>query len=112
MTAARRAVEPELPAGVPEPMEVADLLGELVRGVLAAAAPEGVDDPSFAVVTDGPGGGAYYEHAAVAAALDVPLVTVADLASRGDRLEARLEDGRRRPVHVVYRRSDEDRLRD
>src|SRR3954447_1084359 len=112
MTAARRAVEPELPCGVAEPMEVADLLGDLVRGVLAAAAPEGVDEPSFVVVTDGPGGGAYYEHAAVAAALDVPLVTVADLTSRGDRLEARLEDGRRRPVDVVYRRSDEDRLRD
>jgi uncharacterized circularly permuted ATP-grasp superfamily protein len=111
MTAARRAVEPELPAGVPEPMEVADLLGELVRGVLAAAAPEDVDEPSFVVVTDGPGGGAYYEHAAVAAALGVPLVTVADLAPRGDRLEARLEDGRRRPVDVVYRRSD-DGLRD
>jgi uncharacterized circularly permuted ATP-grasp superfamily protein len=112
MTAARRAVEAELPPGVPEPMEVADLLGELVRSVLAAAAPEGVDEPSFAVLTDGADGGAYYEHAAVAAALGVPLVTVADLAHRGDRLEARDEDGRRRPVDVVYRRSDEDRLRD
>jgi len=44
--------------------------------VLAAAAPEGVDEPSCAVVTDGPGGGAYYEHAAVAAALGVPLVAI------------------------------------
>src|SRR4051794_14521156 len=112
MTAARRAVERELPAGVPEPMEVADLLGELVRGVLAAAAPQGVDEPSFAVVSDGPGGGAYYEHTAVAAALGVPLVTLADLAPRGNRLEVRLADGRRRPVDVVYRRSDDERLRD
>jgi uncharacterized circularly permuted ATP-grasp superfamily protein len=112
MTAARRAVEPELPAGIPEPMEVANLLGDLVRGVLAAAAPDGVDEPSFAVVTDGPGSGAYYEHAAAAAALVCPLVTVDDLVRRGDRLAARREDGRLVPVDVVYRRSDEDRVRD
>jgi uncharacterized circularly permuted ATP-grasp superfamily protein len=112
MTAARRAVAAELPSGVPEPMEVADLLGELARGVLAAAAPAGVDEPSAVVLTDGPDAGAYYEHVAVAAALDVPLVAVADLAPRADRLEARLADGRRRPVDVVYRRCDDDRLRD
>jgi len=112
MTAARRAVEAELPDGVPEPLEVPALLGELVRGVLAAAAPDGVEEPSFAVLTDGAGGGASYEHAAVAAALDAPLVTVADLVRRGERLEARLEDGGRRPVDVVYRRTDDDRLRD
>jgi uncharacterized circularly permuted ATP-grasp superfamily protein len=111
LTVARRAVAAELPAGVPEPIEVPELLGELVRGVLAAAAPDGVDEPSVAVLTDGPRSGAYYEHAAVARALGVPLVTAADLTPRGDRLEARVEDGRRRRVDVVYRRSDGDRLR-
>jgi uncharacterized circularly permuted ATP-grasp superfamily protein len=112
MTAARRAVAAELLPGVPEPMEVAELLGELVRGVLDAAAPDGAGEPSVVVLTDGPGSGAYYEHAAVARALGVPLVTLEDLEPRGDRLEARLDDGRRRPVDVVYRRSNEDRLRD
>jgi uncharacterized circularly permuted ATP-grasp superfamily protein len=111
MTAARRAVAAELPAGVPEPMEVAELLGDLTRGVLVAAAPDGAGEPSVVVLTDGPSGGAYYEHATVARALGVPLVTAADLAPRGDRLEARLEDGRRHPVDVVYRRTDDDRLR-
>jgi len=111
MTAARRAVAAELPPGVPEPMEVAELLGELVRGVLAAAAPDGAGEPSVVVLTDGPGSGAHYEHAAVARALGVPLVTLEELEPRGDRLEARLDDGRRRTVDVVYRRSDEDRLR-
>jgi uncharacterized circularly permuted ATP-grasp superfamily protein len=42
----------------------------------------------------------------------VPVVTLADLERRGDHLEVRLDDGRRRPVEVVYRRCEEDRLRD
>jgi uncharacterized circularly permuted ATP-grasp superfamily protein len=113
MTAARRAVEASLPAGVPEPMEVSDLLTDLVRGVLAAAAPEGSGgEPSVVVLSDGPGGGAHWEHAAVASALGVPLVEPGDLIRRGDRVEARLDDGRRRAVDVVYRRNGADRLHD
>jgi uncharacterized circularly permuted ATP-grasp superfamily protein len=110
--AARRAVEPELPAGVPEPMAVEDLIYEMLAGVLRAAAPEVGGEVSTIVLSDGPGGGAYYEHAEAARRLGVPIVTLANLERRGDRLEARLEDGRRRPVHVVYRRCNEDRLRD
>jgi uncharacterized circularly permuted ATP-grasp superfamily protein len=110
--AARRAVEPELPAGVPEPMAGPDLVYELLAGVLAAAAPDGAGEGSTVVLSDGPGGGAYYEHAEVARRLDIPIVTPADLERRGDRLEMRLEDAGRRPVRVVYRRCNEDRLRD
>jgi uncharacterized circularly permuted ATP-grasp superfamily protein len=93
-------------------VEGAELLGELVGGVLAAAAPEGVAEPFVVVLSDGPGGSAYYEHATAAAALGVPIVTLADLERRGERLEARLADGGRRTVDVVYRRCDEERLRD
>jgi uncharacterized circularly permuted ATP-grasp superfamily protein len=110
--AARRAVEPELPAGVPEPMAGPDLVYELLAGVLAAAAPDGAGEGSTVVLSDGPGGGAYYEHAEVARRLDIAIVTPADLERRGDRLEMRLEDAGRRPVRVVYRRCNEDRLRD
>jgi uncharacterized circularly permuted ATP-grasp superfamily protein len=110
--AARRAVEPELPADVPEPMAGPDLVYEMLEGVLAAATPDRASEGTTIVLSDGPGGSAYYEHAAAARRLGVPLVTPADLERHGDRLEARLEDGSRRPVHVVYRRCDEDRVRD
>jgi uncharacterized circularly permuted ATP-grasp superfamily protein len=89
-----------------------DLVYELLAGVLAAAAPDGAGEASTVVLSDGPGGGAYYEHAEVARRLGVPVVTLADLERRGDGLEVRLEDSSRRPVHVVYRRCNEDRLRD
>jgi uncharacterized circularly permuted ATP-grasp superfamily protein len=109
--AARRAILPELPAGAPEPVAIAEALSDLVGGVLLAAA-NGRGDPPFAVVlSDGGAGSAAYEHAETARALDAPLVTLADLEHHGGRLEARLADGRRRPVDVVYRRCDDDRLR-
>src|SRR4051812_30064339 len=92
--AARSAVEPELPDGVPEPMAVPDLVDEMLAGVLAAAAPDVAGEVSTIVLSDGPGGGAYYEHAEAARRLGVPLVTPADLVRCGDRLEVRLEDGR------------------
>jgi uncharacterized circularly permuted ATP-grasp superfamily protein len=110
--AARRAVEAELPPGVPEPMAVPELLYEMLAGVLAAAAPDVAGEGLTVVLSDGPNGSAYYEHAEAARRLGVPIVTPADCERRGDRLEVRLEDGRRRPVRVVYRRCNEDRVRD
>jgi uncharacterized circularly permuted ATP-grasp superfamily protein len=110
--AARRAVLPAFAGLVPEPEPLSERLFELAGGVLRAAAPAGADEPSIVVLSDGPSGAAWYEHAEVGAQLGVPVVTVADLERRGDRLEMRDEDGRRRPVDVVYRRSDEDRIRD
>jgi uncharacterized circularly permuted ATP-grasp superfamily protein len=109
--AARHAVEPALPPGAPEPLAVPELAYELLAGVLAAAAPDAEREPSIVVLSDGPGGGAYYEHAEAARRLGAPLVTLDDLERRGGRLDARLEDGSRRPVDVVYRRCNEDRLR-
>jgi carboxylate-amine ligase len=63
------------------------------------------------LLSDGPSNSAWWEHETIARRLGVPIVTLADLEPRGNRLEARL-DGRRRPVDVVYRRTDQDRLRD
>jgi uncharacterized circularly permuted ATP-grasp superfamily protein len=110
--AARRAVEPTLPAGTAEPLVLSDLLTGLLAGVVRGAAPAGAGDPCAVVLSDGPGRGAFWEHAEAARRLGVPVVTLAELERRGDRLEVRLEDGRRRPVDVVYRRCNEDRLRD
>ncbi|MBA3261677.1 MAG: circularly permuted type 2 ATP-grasp protein [Thermoleophilaceae bacterium] len=79
----------------------------LLERTLAAVAPEG----ALVLLSDGPANTAWYEHRRIATELGIPLVTLGDLdASRG-RLHA-LIDGRRRPVDVVYRRTDEDRMTD
>jgi uncharacterized circularly permuted ATP-grasp superfamily protein len=80
---------------------------EALGRALRAAAPEGVDDPEVALLSDGPSNSAWWEHLWIARELDIPVVTVEDLRFRGGRLFAG-----ERPVDVLYRRTDEDRLRD
>jgi uncharacterized circularly permuted ATP-grasp superfamily protein len=84
---------------------------DTIAETLWSAAPEGVDDPSIVVLSDGPSNSAWYEHERMARALAVPIVTCAELSVSGDRLSARV-NGRRVPVDVVYRRTNEDRLED
>jgi uncharacterized circularly permuted ATP-grasp superfamily protein len=83
-------------------------LGEALR---AAALPSAHADPLVILLSDGEHNSAFYEHAAIARALDLPLVLSRQLSVRGGRLLARLPEGER-PVDVVYRRTDEDRLED
>ncbi|HWE09118.1 MAG TPA: circularly permuted type 2 ATP-grasp protein [Solirubrobacteraceae bacterium] len=64
------------------------------------------------ILTDGPANVAHTEHERAAARIGVPLVTLDQLIADGDRLWARLSGGEVRPVDVVYRRCDEDRVRD
>jgi uncharacterized circularly permuted ATP-grasp superfamily protein len=79
------------PAAPPLPL---DDLTTLLGDTLAAAA--GKDAPRAAVLTDGPDNSAYWEHAWIARALDVPLV-------EPDELD--LDS-----VDVVYRRTNDDRV--
>ena len=59
------------------------------------------------MLSDGPSNTAWFEHRWIAGELDIPLVTLDDLEVSRGRLHA---SGR--PVDVVYRRTDEDRLTD
>jgi uncharacterized circularly permuted ATP-grasp superfamily protein len=111
--AAREALGDALPGGFPEPRPVDPIAYELLDGVMRAAAPAACrGDPSVVVLTDGPDNVAHYEHAQAARRLDAPLATLADLVRDGDRLRVRLADGSTRSVDVVYRRTNEDRVRD
>ncbi len=83
-------------------------LGEGLRAAAPAAAGE---DPTVVLLSDGQLNSAFYEHATIAAYLGLPLVLLDQLSVRGGRLYARLPGGER-AVDVVYRRTDEDRLRD
>ncbi len=106
--AARAALEAVLPVAAP-PMDdigrAVDALGE----ALADAAPGQRPDARVVVLSEGPEAAGWYEHARLASALGIPVVTADDLERRGTELYVR-SDGL--PVDVVYQRTDEDRLTD
>ena len=107
---AREAMDEVLPFE-PPPRLLDPPLHELLGETLRSCAPDGGGDPSIVLLSDGPENSAWWEHRRLAAGLGIPVVTGADLEQRGGGLVARL-DGRPAPVDVVYRRTDEDRLRD
>jgi uncharacterized circularly permuted ATP-grasp superfamily protein len=76
---------------------------------LRAAAPEAVSDPTVVVLTPGVYNAAYFEHALLARLMGVELVEGRDLVCAGNRVRMRTTQGER-PVHVVYRRVDDDFL--
>jgi uncharacterized circularly permuted ATP-grasp superfamily protein len=113
LLAARRALSDLLPGGIPRPRPVEPLTFELIdRALRAAKPPNAGEDPCMVVLTDGEDNVAIYEHTLAASALGLPLVTLADLERDGGGLRVRLGDGASRRVDVVYRRTDEDRIRD
>ena len=76
LVAARRALAAVLPPGPPRPRPVDPVIYELLGGALRAAAPASAGpDPLIVLVSDGPGNVAYYEHACIAHALGIALVT-------------------------------------
>lgn len=76
---------------------------------LRAAAPEGITDPCVVVLTPGVYNAAYFEHALLARLMGVELVEGRDLVCSGNRVSMRTTQGER-PVHVVYRRVDDEFL--
>jgi uncharacterized circularly permuted ATP-grasp superfamily protein len=78
-------------------------------GALRAAAPEGVTDPCVVVLTPGVYNAAYFEHALLARLMGVELVEGRDLVCSANRVKMRTTQGER-PVHVVYRRIDDEYL--
>ncbi len=82
-----------------------------LRGAFAEAAPPAcAGTPRIAVLSGGETESSWFEHAALADALGVPLVRAGDLWPRADGGVAIAVDGERRPVDVLYRRFDEGGL--
>jgi uncharacterized circularly permuted ATP-grasp superfamily protein len=84
---------------------------ELLGAALRAAAPDGVAEPFVVQVSDGPENPAWYEHQVVSQRLGIPLAGLDDLEVVDGGLVACIDD-ERRPVDVVYRRTNEERLVD
>ncbi len=76
---------------------------------LRASAPPGVREPVVVVLTPGVYNAAYFEHALLARLMGVELVEGRDLICSGNRVRMRTTQGER-PVHVVYRRIDDEYL--
>jgi uncharacterized circularly permuted ATP-grasp superfamily protein len=109
--AARVAVDRCLDIPPPPGRLDPDQTFEVLRDALRASAPAAVDEPQLALLSDGPSNSAWYEHQALARELGIPVVLPHDLSVRGGRVRGRLDDGRMHELHVIYRRTDEDRLR-
>jgi uncharacterized circularly permuted ATP-grasp superfamily protein len=108
--AARRAVEMGFPLAPKRRLALDPSFEPLKRALVEAAG--GVEDPRIAVLTDGRSNSAWWEHRTLARRLGVAIVTPEKLRLSGGRLCVALPSGRLRPLDVIYRRTDEDRLRD
>ena len=105
--AVREAVEPELDVSL-RPRRI-DGYAELLGAAIRAAAPDGRDEPSAAILSDGPESGAWYEHLRFGRELGMPVVTPDELETERGRLFAR-RGREREQLDVIYRRLDDDRL--
>jgi uncharacterized circularly permuted ATP-grasp superfamily protein len=105
--AAMGRVLPELFWGQPIQM-VTDYPAHLIHA-LRRAAPAGVHDPTVVVLTPGVHNSAFYEHALLARLMGVHLVEGRDLVCHGTDVFLRTTEGEV-PVHVIYRRIDDDYL--
>src|SRR5215813_6133949 len=106
----RRALSQTLPSLFAEArVHPVDDYPARLRAALRAAAPESVADPCVVVLTPGVYNAAYFEHALLARLMGVELVEGRDLHCAGNRVRMRTTQGDR-PVHVVYRRVDDEFL--
>jgi uncharacterized circularly permuted ATP-grasp superfamily protein len=102
-----KRVLPDLFAGYPvRPVE--GYVHELLRH-LRWLAPRGVDDPNVVLLTPGINNAAYFEHLYLAKQMGVELVEGSDLVVDDDQVFMRTTRGLR-PVHVIYRRIDDEWL--
>ncbi len=110
--AAREVTDARLPVAPPPARRGLDALDAL-GAALRAAAPDGRDDPSVVLLSDGPSSSAWYEHRELGRRLDIPVCGLGDLSVRAGTLHARVSDSV--PAHrvdVLYRRTDIESLTD
>lgn len=110
--AARTAVDAFVPLQPPAERRDIAYAVELLSKVIAEAAPEGASDPSVALISEGDENGAWYEHAALAERLGIPIIHPDDLEVRGDRLYGASAGGRSVELDVIYLRDAVAKLRD
>ncbi|MFT4048788.1 MAG: circularly permuted type 2 ATP-grasp protein [Solirubrobacterales bacterium] len=111
--AARQMSDAAVPfTGGQQKLPAGDEVFAEISAALHAAAPESAgDEPAIALVTDGPTSAAWFEHKRIADALDIYLFALDQLENHGGAVYGRDDDGLLKPIDVIYRRTDLDRLR-
>jgi uncharacterized circularly permuted ATP-grasp superfamily protein len=107
LLATRRATKAHVRVDQPR-RPIRGALANLLSDVLSSARPDPDDDAAVVVLSDGSSNDAHFEHRVLAELAGVPIVQPQDVRVEGGRLVLR---GSGRPVGVVYRRTDTDRLR-
>ncbi|SDR76670.1 Uncharacterized conserved protein, circularly permuted ATPgrasp superfamily [Opitutus sp. GAS368] len=106
----RRALKRTFPeifeAGGVRPVE--NYAAELLK-VLNFSAPAGVAEPTVVLLTPGAYNSAYFEHTYLARQMGIEIVEGRDLLVRDQHVYMRTTKGLQ-PVHVIYRRIDDDFL--
>ncbi len=77
--------------------------------LLTYLAPEHVPEPTVVLLTPGVFNSAYFEHSFLARQMGIEIVEGSDLVVEDDKVYMRRTDGLA-PVHVIYRRIDDDFL--
>lgn len=77
--------------------------------MLSHIAPRGVAEPNVVLLTPGAYNSAYFEHTYLARQMGIPIVEGRDLIVRDQHVFMRTTKGLE-PVHVIYRRIDDDFL--
>jgi uncharacterized circularly permuted ATP-grasp superfamily protein len=109
--ATREVLDAHLPSSGLSVRPLDDAFATLAEALRCAAPESAGEEPTVVLLSDGKGNSALYEHITIADQIGVPLVLAEQLSVRGGRLFAQLP-GEELAVDVVYRRTDEDRLRD
>ncbi len=86
-----------------------DNYGLQLLGAMRAIAPSGIAEPGIVLLSPGTYNSAFFEHVFLAREMGVPLVEGRDLTVEDDRVFMRTTGGLS-PVHVIYRRIDDDFL--
>ena len=94
-----------------EGMHIADVdeYGGRLAYALRSVAPKGVSSPTVALLSPGIYNSAYFEHVFLAREMGAPLVEGQDLIVEKDKVYMKTTGGLE-PVHVIYRRIDDDFL--
>lgn len=87
---------------------VANYTDALLKTLLHTA-PAGVAEPTVVLLTPGPHNSAYFEHTYLARQMGIEIVEGRDLVVSDSRVYMRTTKGLQ-PVHVIYRRIDDDFL--
>jgi len=91
------------------PVRSVDEYPTMLRSVLRECAPVKASSANAVVLTPGPFNSAYFEHSFLARRMGIPLVHASDIFVEDENVYLKTTAGPE-PVHVIYRRVDDDFL--